>query len=33
MDGDTIRGVVTESKFGWQAILARRVIDATGDAA
>ncbi len=32
MEGDTIRGVVTESKAGRQAILARRVIDATGDA-
>jgi hypothetical protein len=32
MDGDTIRGVITESKSGRQAILARRVIDATGDA-
>jgi hypothetical protein len=32
MDGDTIRGVVTESKSGRQAILAERVIDATGDA-
>jgi hypothetical protein len=32
LEGDTIRGVVTESKSGRQAILARRVIDATGDA-
>ena len=32
MDGDTIKGVITESKSGRQAILARRVIDATGDA-
>jgi hypothetical protein len=32
MDGNTIRGVITESKSGRQAILARRVIDATGDA-
>jgi hypothetical protein len=32
MDGDTIRGVITESKSGRQAILAKRVIDATGDA-
>ena len=32
MDGDTIRGVVTESKSGRQAILAKRVIDCTGDA-
>jgi hypothetical protein len=32
MDGNTVRGVVTESKSGRQAILAKRVIDATGDA-
>ncbi len=32
MDGGTIRGVVTESKSGRQAILAARVIDASGDA-
>lgn len=32
MDGDTIRGVIVESKAGREAILARRVIDATGDA-
>ncbi len=32
MEGATIKGVVTESKSGRQAILARRVIDATGDA-
>lgn len=32
MDGATIRGVITESKSGRQAILAKRVIDATGDA-
>lgn len=32
MDGDTIKGVVTESKSGRQAILAKRVIDASGDA-
>jgi hypothetical protein len=32
MDGGTIRGVITESKAGREAILARRVIDATGDA-
>jgi hypothetical protein len=32
LEGDTIRGVVTESKSGRQAILAKRVIDATGDA-
>jgi ribulose 1,5-bisphosphate synthetase/thiazole synthase len=32
MDGDTVAGIVVESKAGRQAILARRVIDATGDA-
>jgi len=32
MDGGAITGVVTESKSGRQAILAKRVIDATGDA-
>ncbi len=32
MDGDTLEGVITESKSGRQAILARCVIDATGDA-
>ncbi len=32
MEGATIKGVVTESKSGRQAILAKRVIDATGDA-
>jgi hypothetical protein len=32
MEGGTIRGVITESKSGRQAILAKRVIDATGDA-
>ncbi|MDX1499934.1 MAG: FAD-dependent oxidoreductase [Woeseiaceae bacterium] len=32
MDGDVIRGVITESKAGREAILAKRVIDATGDA-
>ena len=32
MDGDTIIGVITESKAGREAILARRVVDATGDA-
>jgi len=32
MEADTIKGVVTESKSGRQAILAKRVIDATGDA-
>lgn len=30
MDGDAIVGVITESKSGREAILARRVIDATG---
>ena len=32
MEGDTIKGVIVESKAGREAILARRVIDATGDA-
>jgi hypothetical protein len=32
MDGGTVIGVITESKSGRQAILARRVIDCTGDA-
>jgi hypothetical protein len=32
MAGNTIRGIITESKSGRQAILAKRVIDATGDA-
>jgi hypothetical protein len=32
MDGDTIIGVIVESKAGREAILAKRVIDATGDA-
>ena len=32
MEGDVIEGVVTESKSGRQAILAKRVIDASGDA-
>ncbi|MCX6372381.1 MAG: FAD-dependent oxidoreductase [Actinobacteria bacterium] len=32
MDGGTIKGVVAESKSGRQALLAARVIDATGDA-
>jgi hypothetical protein len=32
MDGDRVLGVITESKAGREAILARRVIDATGDA-
>lgn len=32
MEGNVIKGVITESKSGREAILARRVIDATGDA-
>ncbi len=32
MEGDTITGIVVESKAGREAILAKRVIDATGDA-
>jgi len=32
VENGSIRGVITESKAGRQAILARRVIDATGDA-
>jgi len=32
MDGNKIIGVITESKAGREAIMARRVIDATGDA-
>jgi hypothetical protein len=32
MKGDTITGIVTESKAGREAILAKRTIDATGDA-
>ena len=32
MDGDTLIGIITESKAGREAILGRRVIDATGDA-
>ncbi|MBW1866078.1 MAG: FAD-dependent oxidoreductase [Deltaproteobacteria bacterium] len=32
MEGDVISGIITESKSGRQAILAKRVIDATGDA-
>jgi ribulose 1,5-bisphosphate synthetase/thiazole synthase len=32
MEEGTIRGVITESKAGREAILAKRVIDATGDA-
>jgi ribulose 1,5-bisphosphate synthetase/thiazole synthase len=32
MEGGTVKGVLTESKSGRRAILAKRVIDATGDA-
>jgi ribulose 1,5-bisphosphate synthetase/thiazole synthase len=32
MDGDRVVGIITESKAGREAIRARRVIDATGDA-
>ena len=32
MEGDTITGIIVESKAGREAILAKRVIDATGDA-
>jgi len=32
IDGNSLSGIVTESKSGRQAILAKRVIDATGDA-
>ena len=32
MEGDTIIGVIVESKAGREAILAKRVVDATGDA-
>jgi ribulose 1,5-bisphosphate synthetase/thiazole synthase len=32
MEGNVIRGVITESKSGREAILAQRVVDATGDA-
>jgi len=32
MEGEALIGVITESKAGREAILARRVIDATGDA-
>ena len=32
LEGNTIKGVITESKAGREAILARKVIDATGDA-
>ncbi len=32
MDGDSVTGIITESKAGREAIRAQRVIDATGDA-
>jgi hypothetical protein len=32
MEGQRIRGIITESKAGRQAVLARMVVDATGDA-
>lgn len=32
MDGDSIQGIITESKAGREAIMAKYVIDATGDA-
>ncbi len=32
MDGDTIRGIVTESKSGREAVLGKIVVDCTGDA-
>jgi len=32
MEGNTVIGIITESKAGREAILAKRVIDATGDA-
>ena len=32
MEGNTIKGIIVESKSGREAILAKRVIDATGDA-
>lgn len=32
MEGNAIRGIIVESKAGREAILAKRVIDATGDA-
>ncbi len=32
MDGDSVVGIITESKAGREAICARRVIDASGDA-
>lgn len=32
MEGTQVRGIIVESKSGREAILAKRVIDATGDA-
>jgi ribulose 1,5-bisphosphate synthetase/thiazole synthase len=32
MEGCTLKGVITESKAGREAILAKRIVDATGDA-
>jgi hypothetical protein len=32
MDGDTIRGVITESKSGREAVLGKIIVDCTGDA-
>lgn len=32
MDGETIAGIIIESKSGRQAILAKRIVDASGDA-
>ena len=32
LEGDAVSGIITESKAGREAILAKRVIDATGDA-
>ncbi len=32
MDGDTIRGIITESKTGREAVLGKIVVDCTGDA-
>ncbi len=32
MDGNTLRGIITESKAGREVILAKRIIDCTGDA-
>ncbi|MEM7430759.1 MAG: FAD-dependent oxidoreductase [Pseudomonadota bacterium] len=32
IEGNTLRGIITESKSGREAILAKRIVDATGDA-